>query len=41
MSDETILTWSFANMITVTLMVLVGMALLGLGVRAYQSRNAG
>ncbi len=40
-AEETVLTWSVANWITITLMAAIGFALVGFGVKLYQGRNAG
>jgi hypothetical protein len=43
MAEETIISWSPANMITITLMAAVGFALLSVAVqvyRSYQSQQA-
>ncbi len=39
--DETIVTFSVQNLITVTIMGFVGFAILGAVMRALQKRNAG
>ena len=38
-AEETVLTWSFANWITVILMAGIGFAVVGLGMKAWQSRK--
>lgn len=39
-ADETVLSFSFANFVTVVIMGAIGFALLGLGVKAWQQRKA-
>ncbi|HXT74603.1 MAG TPA: hypothetical protein VN785_12190 [Candidatus Angelobacter sp.] len=39
MANETIITWSFANWITVILMAAVGFALLGFAMKVYQQKK--
>jgi hypothetical protein len=39
MADDTIITWSVANWITVILMAAVGFAILGFAMKAYQNRK--
>ena len=41
MAEEAILTWNFANWLTVILMAAVGFAILGFGMKIYQNRKAG
>jgi hypothetical protein len=44
MAEETIISWSPANMITITLMAAVGFMLLAVGTqvyKSYQSQQAG
>ena len=38
--DETLLTWTPANWITVMLMVILGFAIIGAAVRIYKERAA-
>jgi hypothetical protein len=38
-ADETIITWSFANWVTVTLMAVVGFGILGLAMKIWQTRK--
>lgn len=38
MADETIITWSFANWVTVLLMAAIGFGILGFGMKVYQTR---
>jgi len=40
-ADETIITWSFANWVTVVLMAAVGFGILGFGMKLYQTKKAG
>lgn len=40
MADETIITWSFANMVSVILMAAIGFGILGFAMKVYQSRKA-
>jgi ABC-type siderophore export system fused ATPase/permease subunit len=40
MADEAIITWSFANWVTVILMAAIGFGLLGLGMKFYQKNQA-
>lgn len=40
MSDETLLSWTPANWITVVLMVVLGFAIVGAAARMIQMRNA-
>jgi uncharacterized membrane protein YczE len=40
-AEETILSWNFANWMTVIIMASVGFALLGFGIKVYQKRKAG
>ncbi len=39
MAEETIISWSPANWITIVLMVAIGFAILGAAVRIYQQRK--
>lgn len=41
MAEETVLTWSVANWVTVILMAAIGFAIVGLGVKFWNGRNAG
>lgn len=41
MAEETIITWSFANWVTVILMAAVGFAILGFAMKAWQKRQQG
>lgn len=41
MAEETIITWSTANWITVVLMAAVGFGLLGVGMKLWQKRQQG
>jgi len=40
MAEPTILDWNFANWITVVLMAAVGFAILGVGMKLWQKRQA-
>lgn len=40
MAEPTIVTWNFANWVTVVLMVAFGFALVGLAVRLVQAKRA-
>lgn len=40
MAEETILTWNFANWITVLIMVILGFAILGAAVKVWKSKKA-
>lgn len=39
MADETIITWSFANWVTVVLMAAVGFGILGFAMKVYQAKQ--
>lgn len=39
MAEEAILTWNFANWVTILLMVILGFAILGLGAKLIKSRS--
>lgn len=39
-AEETILSWNFANWLTVIIMASLGFALLGFAVKVYQKRTA-
>lgn len=41
MAEETVLSFSFANWVSVTLMAAVGFALLGLGLKIWTNKTAG
>lgn len=41
MAEETIITWSAANWITVILMAAVGFAILGFAMKVWQKRQQG
>lgn len=38
MAEEAIITWTFANWVTVILMAAVGFAILGFGMKLYQQK---
>lgn len=40
MAEETIITWSFANWVSVVLMAAVGFGILGFGMKLYQNKKA-
>jgi len=39
MADEAIITWTFANWVTVILMALIGFTALGFAMKLYQKRQ--
>jgi len=39
MAEETIISWNFANWLTVIIMAALGFALLGFAVKVYQKRS--
>ena len=40
MAEETIISWTPANWVTVILMVALGFTILGFGIKIYQQRKA-
>jgi hypothetical protein len=40
MADEVILTWNFANWVTILIMVVLGFAILGMVARIVQQKRA-
>jgi uncharacterized membrane protein YczE len=40
MAEETIISWTPANWVTVLIMVALGFTILGFGVKAYKQRKA-
>lgn len=38
-AEETIISWNFANWLTVIIMAAVGFAIVGFGVKVYQKRS--
>jgi hypothetical protein len=39
MAEESIITWNFANWLTVIIMAALGFAIVGFGVKVYQKRK--
>ena len=39
MADETIISWNFANWVTIIVMAALGFALLGFAAKVYQKRS--